>query len=383
MLDPAQLTPYYNIALCDALALAGCQVRYITSQYLYDDNLPFTKNFQTDYLYFRGLNHPRLIHYPHLRRLLRGIYYPINHWQLLREIRQNPPDILHIQWSRLPRFDTWFVQQVRALGVPIVHTIHDITPLYAPDSKTDPLETVYKQVDRVILHTEANRRDFLQAYPSVNSECIRVIPHIAIPYNGTPSNASQAYARQLLHLPADMPVFLFFGSIRHYKGVDILLPAFAEALKANPDIHLVIAGLPETAEDRTLLDAATQLPNIQVHAGYIPYADLWQYYVATDIVVLPYRSITQSGALITAMEFGRAVVVTDIGGLPESIEGNGWIVPSENVNALTVSILEAASDMERVQKMGERSSVLIRQKYAGSAVADGTIRVYNELNGKP
>jgi glycosyltransferase involved in cell wall biosynthesis len=376
-LDPAQLTPYYNIALCDALALAGCRVRYITSRYLYDDSLPLTGSFQQDELYFRGLEHTWLVEFPRLRRLLRGISYPLNHWQVLRQARRKRPDIIHIQWSRLPRFDRWLIGQVKSLDIPVVHTVHDIVPLYAPEASTDPLHAVYREVDAIIVHTEANRRDFLQIYPDVAPERLRVIPLIATPNTAIPADASRGLARQQLSLPDNKCVFLFFGSIRAYKGVDILLPAFAQASATHPDLHLVIAGRPETAEDKALV--ADALPHVDVYSGYIPYEDMWQYYMAADVVILPYRAITQSAALLSAMDFGRAVIVTDVGGLPESVDGNGWVVPKEDVDALAATMVEAASNIERVRLMGERSLALVQQKHSGPVIAKWMLRVYEEV----
>lgn len=379
ILDPAQLTPYYNIALCDALVKAGCQVRYIASHYLYDNNLPFTENFETDYLYFRGLNWPELVKYPRLRRLLRGVSYPVDHWRLLRQIQRTPPDLLHIQWSRLPRLDRWFVQQVHTLGVPIVHTIHDVIPNFAPDASVAPLAKVYSEVDRLILHTQANRRDFLQAYPSIDPGLIRVIPLISAPNTAVPSDATREQARVALGLPPDVPVLLFFGSVRQYKGVDILLSAFRQAVVVRPDLHLIIAGQPDTSDDNALLESAKDQQHVHVYNGYIAYEDIWQFYLAADTVLFPYRSITQSAALISAMEFGRAVIVSDVGGLPETVEGNGWVVPPEDVDALSGAILAAASDRDRLREMGECSLTLIRKKYTGAAIAEVTVKVYSEI----
>jgi glycosyltransferase involved in cell wall biosynthesis len=382
MLDPAQLTPYYNIALCDGLAQAGCRVRYITSTYLYDDDLPFTGQFETDYLYFRGLNHPALKRYSHLRRILRGISYPLGHWQLARALRRTPPDMLHIQWSRLPRFDRWLVQQAQAAGVPVVHTVHDVRPLYAPES-VPALRTVYEEVDALILHTQANRTEFLQCYPTVKPDHVQVIPLIASPYTAMPPDASRAVARQRLGLPADAPVVLFFGAIRHYKGLDILLTAFEQAVASNAELHLLIAGAPESDADRALLERARQQRNIHVASGYIPYEDVWQYYLSADAVVFPYRVISQSGALLTTMGFGQAVIVTRVSGLPESVEGNGWVVPAEDPAALASAILDATSDLERLHRMGMRSAELVRTKYAPAIIAGQTLEMYHRvLNGR-
>jgi glycosyltransferase involved in cell wall biosynthesis len=108
---------------------------------------------------------------------------------------------------------------------------------------------------------------------------------------------------------------------------------------------------------------------------------VWEYHLAADVIVFPYRQITQSAALISAMAFGRAVIATDIGGLPETVDGNGWIVPRENPSALCAAILEAAENRDRTQQMGYRSSVLIAEKYAGSIIAQRTIQVYEKTIG--
>lgn len=382
VLDPAQLTPYYNIALCDALAQAGCDVRYIASHYLYDEHLPFTGYFQTDYVYFRGLYHPWLTRVPRLRRALRAAAYPLGHWQVARQLRHTPPAVLHIQWSRMPRLDRRLIQRARAAGVPVVHTVHDVVPLYAPDADSGPLHAVYQAVDRVIVHTQANREAFLRRYAAVDPAKIAVVPHINTPYTALPADASQAQARARLGLPADALVFLFFGSVRAYKGLDTLLAAFARAAASRPDVHLLVAGRPESQGDADLLAAAQTQERAHVVAGYIPYGDLWLYHKAADAAVLPYRAITQSGALISCMAFGLPLIVTAVGGLPESVDGNGWVVPPEDAEALAAALLDAASDQARLKRMGLRSETLIAERYAGPAVAQQTIEVYRAAAGR-
>ena len=379
MLDPAQLTPYYNIALCDALAKNGCGVRYITSKYLYDDALPFTNTFQTSYLYFRGLTNPSLTQYPTVRHVLRGMMYPMGHWQLIRQMRREKPDILHIQWSRLPRFDKWLIREAKALGIPVVHTVHDIVPLYAPESSTEPMQQVYELVDAIIVHAEANRYDFMRTYPRVNPRKIFHIPFINSPYKALPTNASNELARQLLGISSNACVFLFFGSIRHYKGLDVLLEAYIEAQVTRPDIHLIIAGLPETIDDINLLEHAKTLQNCHVNSGYIPYEEMWQYYLAAEVAVLPYRTITQSAALMTAMEFGRAIIVTNVGGLAETIDKNGWVVEAENSIALAKALIKASDHDEERHQFAMQSKALVNQKYSAAAIASQTIELYQSL----
>jgi glycosyltransferase involved in cell wall biosynthesis len=380
-LDPANLSPYYSLAVCDALAQAGCTVRYITTPFIYDQNMTIPDSFQTEYVYFKGITHPKLLHYPRIRRGLRALSYPLGHWGTLRRIKRERPDVVHIQWSRLPSMDIRLVRGIQELGIPVVHTVHDVVPLYAAESGTDRLGNIYRTVDKLIVHTQTNVTDLLAVYPDINRERIAVVPHLEIANHNTPPHASKSTARQHLGLAMDAPVFLFFGSIRSYKGVDILIEAFQKASQARPDLQLVIAGKADPLEKAKLpaLDALQSLPNVRLDEGFIPDADLWAYYMAADVLVYPYRHIYQSGALIAGMGYDRAVIVTDVGGMPETVDGNGWIVPPEDVDALAGAMVEAASDMPRLEQMGRRSRGIINQQCAGPVVARQFIDVYQSL----
>jgi glycosyltransferase involved in cell wall biosynthesis len=380
-LDPAQLTPYYNLAVCEALAQAGCHVRYITSRFLYDDSLPTSTSFQTEYAYFRGLENPRLVKYPRLRRGLRAISYPLGHWHVLNQARRSRPDLIHIQWSRLPQLDLWLIQQLKKMSLPIVHTVHDVVPLFAMDTKTNALEAVYNTADKLIVHTKANLEDFLDVYPDIPENRVSVIPLIEFTEVDTPPGASKREARQKLGLPMDDPVILFFGSIRYYKGVDILVKAFEKARTHTKQLQLLMAGKADPLESSKIPSVAElkTLPNVHLHEGFIPHHDLWAYYMAADVIVHPYRHIYQSAALITAMGFGRAVIVTDVGGMPETIDGNGWIIPPEDVDALADTLLEAVADRERLKVMGQRSREIVKEKHAGEVVAKQLIEIYRAL----
>ncbi len=377
-IDPVQITAYYDRAVCDALAAAGCRVRYITSRFLYDD-LPPTSAFETELLYFRGLDHRVLLKLPRLRRALRALSYPLGHWQLAQQIRQAKPDIVHIQWSRLPRLDYALIRRIQSWHVPVVHTVHDVVPLFDVHARTDYLQTIYSTVDRLVVHTEANRAALLERYPSIRPERISIVPLIVSPNTAIPLEADQAAARHALGVPLDVPIVLFFGAIRPYKGLDILVDAFKQAIHSRPELHLLVAGRPDSAQDTATLDTLRGQPNVTIRTEFIPYNQVWHYQLAADLAVFPYRSIYQSAALITSMSFGRAVIVSAVGGLPETIDGNGLIVPPENPDALAQAILEVVSDQQRLQQMGNRSRQLIDERHSGALVAERLIALYESL----
>jgi len=276
----------------------------------------------------------------------------------------------------VPRFDYRLVKAARNLGITVIHTVHDVIPIFAPDSSTKPLERVYSLANALILHTKSNRAEFHKQYPTIGNEITHIIPLINTPYTAMPTNANQALARQQLNLPMSVPIFLFFGAIRPYKGVDLLISAFNEAQKSVPEMHLIIAGKPDTPEDRAMLENGRKSQNIHITSGFIPYEAMWQYYLAADIVVLPYRSITQSTALLSAMDFGKPVIVTNVGGLAETIDDNGWVILPNDVDALANVLRKAASTHEQLRVMGNRSLQLIEEKHAPKVVAERTRELY-------
>ena len=155
-------------------------------------------------------------------------------------------------------------------------------------------------------------------------------------------------ARRVLGLPADAPVLLFFGFIRNYKGLDVLIDAMPRVLRDLPNTQLMVAG--EFYEDETSIRRRTAQAGIGSHVRfdtrYIPDDRVRLYFSAADLVVQPYRSATQSGVAHVAFHFSRPVIVTDVGGLAETVPHGeaGFVVPPENPDALARSITNYFTD---------------------------------------
>lgn len=150
-----------------------------------------------------------------------------------------------------------------------------------------------------------------------------------------------------LNLDPQKKYVLFFGFIRKYKGLDLLLQAFTDERIKNSNIELIIAG--EYYEDSKPYKAVIEENNLHdtVHLfdDFIPNADVHYYFSACDIVAQPYRSATQSGISQIAYYYSKPMLVTDVGGLPEIVkdEKTGWIVPVDSTEIAT-GILKAFHD---------------------------------------
>ncbi|OGX84054.1 glycosyl transferase family 1 [Hymenobacter lapidarius] len=138
-------------------------------------------------------------------------------------------------------------------------------------------------------------------------------------------------ALQALGLPDSTGYLLFFGFIRAYKGLDIMLEAFADKRVAALPVKLIVAG--EFYEDAAPYDALIHRYNLEERivraTDFIPNEKVVDYFCAADLVVQPYKNATQSGVSQIAYHFERPMLVTDVGGLAELIPDGvvGYVVP--------------------------------------------------------
>jgi len=132
---------------------------------------------------------------------------------------------------------------------------------------------------------------------------------------------SKAEACATLGLPAGKQYMLFFGLVRAYKGLDLLLDAFAQIKDTLPDLQLIIAG--EFYEDeekyRAQIAANGLTERVTVRNEFVPDSDLRKYFGAADLIVQPYKSATQSGVTQVAFHFEKPMLVTNVGGLGEIV----------------------------------------------------------------
>jgi len=137
-------------------------------------------------------------------------------------------------------------------------------------------------------------------------------------------------------------VLLFFGFVRRYKGLHVLLEALPRIVERLPDVRLVIAG--EFYDDKSFYEALIEKhqlgPYLHLHDGYVSDEDVAAYFSAADVVVQPYVSATQSGVAKIAYHFERPLIMTDVGGLAEMMPDGeaGLVVPPEDPEALADAV---------------------------------------------
>jgi glycosyltransferase involved in cell wall biosynthesis len=392
-LDPGAFTLFYDKPLIQALAPQMIDTKLLTTQSLY---FPVVKDAAEEWFYFQWLNRSGLNvlnRWQGTRRVGRGIHYLFDQWRLTWRIAQAQPDIIHIQWALLPKIDRRFWLYWRQLGVKCVHTVHNLTPHESPPETALTYFPLYHAADALILHSEYNRQTLDEwagrVVPSLHSalmQKVRVIPHgnLLMP----PHTISQEDARRTLNLPQDTPTLLFFGIIRAYKGLPVLLEAFRLVLQKYPVAHLVIAGylspIYEWDEKRLRKEIARlNLINVRLDLRYIPENEVSTLFYAADLTVLPYLEVTQSGVAMVALSHGSPIIASRVGGLADVVRDGetGYLVEPQNPQHLAAAILDLLDKPELRQQMSQNARQLAQGYFGWDRIAAQTAALYRELVG--
>lgn len=191
-----------------------------------------------------------------------------------------------------------------------------------------------KRNDAFVAMSDKVKADLLSLRPDAN---VILLPHPLYDHFGAPLRMAEA--RRVLGIPDDRKVALFFGFIRDYKGLDLLIDAMAQL---PADHVLVIAGEPygDMAVYHEAIARHGLKDRVVDHIRYIADQEVPVFFSAADAVLLPYKSATQSGITAIAYHFGTPVIATDVGGLKESVEHDrtGLVVERPEASAIAQAI---------------------------------------------
>ncbi len=227
-------------------------------------------------------------------------------------------------------------------------------------------------MDAVIAHSE-HGAERLRTEVGLDPRRVRVVPHGAFDYlTRLPEERP---------LPAELegaegPVILFFGLLRPYKGIDVLLEAF----RSVPDAELWIVGNPrmDVAPLRGLADEAPG--RVRFLTRFVEDAEIPAIFRRADVLALPYRDIEQSGVLYTGLAFGKPMVLTDVGGFAELVaQGVARAVPPADSGALAAALRELTADEAARAELAEAARRAAAGPYSWDEAARRTLDLYEEL----
>jgi len=254
---------------------------------------------------------------------------PISWYRTARYIRNFDPNLVVIHyWMPFMAISLGRIlriikkrEQIRAIAV-----THNIIPHEKHAGWKFLTRYFLRSCDGFITMSSTVTDDLAAFQPNAISACI---PHPI--YNIFGERVTRQSAAEFLKLPATKNYLLFFGLIRRYKGLELLLKALPYILRQIKDIKLIIAGefYSDKEEYFALINELHIREHIHIMDRFIPSEEVKYYFSLADLVVQPYLSATQSGITQIAYHFEVPMVVTDVGGLAELVPDSkaGYVVP--------------------------------------------------------
>lgn len=375
MCDPSLFTGRYDDSLCAAMAAEGVDVTLLGRPMRETDAI-VPQGYRYEPRFFRRSETLRQrIGEGRAFRLLKAAEYGFS--CALGDLAPLArADVAHMQWLPLAPADRIMLRRLKG-STALVHTVHNADAYHADAGvQGRGYRGLLDMFDALSVHGGTTRTALERQ--GIDPKRIHVTPH-------PPMRLATAGTEDLAQVPdAVLPRLLFFGTIRPYKGVDLLLQACLSLWRAGHRFELVLAGKP-FMDIAPLLDsvhAAGFGERLIADLAFLTEQRLDAHMAKADILVFPYRHIDSSGAFLSALHHGKAMVTSDAGmfaGLPEEVAVR---TPAGNAPALAQALLPLVESAAIRQALGARARTYGDSMGNWKDMALATIAIYRSVTGK-
>jgi D-inositol-3-phosphate glycosyltransferase len=355
---------YYNLGLASGLSNHLNSVHLFSS--FIDINIKLNNNviIQNQFNKTWGIKNP----------FLRFIRYFFNFIFVMYKIKKKNCNIVHIHQFHFSFLYFLNIILLKILGIKIILTLHDVESFDTNKKKGSIFleKKINSLINHFIVH---NNYSFGILSKKINPTSISIIKH----GNYIP------FVKQIeKEYYTDKLTILFFGQIKKVKGLDIFLKALIHLKERNTHFNVLIAG--RTWRDdfsfyQNIIDENKLHDCIKLDLRFIPDEELYSIFEVSDLVILPYRSIYQSGVLLKSMSYGRAVLCSDLPPFKEIISDglNGFLFESENPEKLADKLNFIISNKHLLEKVGKSGYDYVTKNYDWNQIGLETSNLYERV----
>lgn len=351
IVDPATWSVAYDLPLAEALARAGCQVTLHCARSPHV-GLPMSDvaGVTVRESFYRK-KYSDLVPLP--RRVRRVLRHPVDLSKLVRRLEAEA-DVVHVQWLPGRTLDAKVWAQL-ARRMPVTFTAHNAQER---DGRVPP--ELLRGFTEVVVHSDGGAE-------AMRAAGIERVWRTAI-------GAYEQYATAAdpdtppVDVAPDVPLVVFAGLLRAYKGVDVLLEAWPEVRRRVPDAQLVVAGRPVDVElPSTPSDGVDVLPR------FLSERELGWLLRRADACALPYRRIDMSGVAVSALACGTPLVASDVGGLGEYDGRGALLVPPADAASLADALVRVLTEPGLQERLVEEAHRAVATHYSWDRIAESYV----------
>lgn len=320
-----------------------------------------------------------------VKRLVKVVEGLLNYVFTCIKVACEKPDVLHLQWLPFMEVVGWEIPILRCLKrlspkTRLVLTIHNIYPHNMSDERNKVYNERFRKAcslfDAFIVHTKISKSDVIREF-GLNADKVHVCCHGVFEPKGI--TISSEYRKDgKLHI-------LQFGGQSFYKGTDLLVDAVCgldEERKKRIETHIV-GGISQSFLDELKSKDADSI--ITWKAYFLSDEELYQEINAADLIVLPYRAISQSGVLLLSIFFGKQIICSDLPSFKETMQGdegdsldNELLFKNEDATSLQNLIVRYIDGKIDEEAVGNRVHHL-KSLYSWQSAAKATLNVYKGI----
>lgn len=370
MVDPSLFTLPYDRALISALGRAGHDVTLFGRRPGPDDNGAAGISLAPHFYRIAESQTARRLPTP-VRLGLKGFDHAASMLLLLRRLRRERPDVIHFQWLPLPLVDGRLLRLFRKIA-PLVLTVHDTNPFNGDPSASLQQRGFFRSLnefDRLIVHTAQGRERLCSA--GIPANRVLVLPHGMLldppPYVDDPMMGPMT--------------FLLFGKVKPYKGLDLLIEAFASLdphLRGDARIWVVGKPYMDMAPLKALAERLGVAEQLVIEPRFVGDDEVAGLFAPGTVAIFPYREIEASGVLSIALACGRPVIASNLGNFAETITDGvqGHLVPPGDIPALAAAMAHMLSDRDFAASCSRQARALVDAVPSWDGIAALTADAY-------
>lgn len=362
---------YSNLALYDYNLLSNIDndITFIGS-FLYDQPLPSNvKLFQ----YFT---------YNNKKGAFKILSYLISLFRVTLKIIKEKPNVIHIQWIKIYLVDYLFLIFMLKFNCKVVYTAHNTLPHDDLDEKTFGIfKKYYENVSEIIVHTESTKKELVNKF-GITASKINIIPHGLLDQacdNDIVEQKIQDF-KQLYNLNGKM-ILACLGAQSYYKGFDFIERLWKEIsdFNKNEDIHLIVAGRATKDIDYNAIEG---FDNVTTLNYFLSKEEFEAVIRLSDIILLPYRNISQSGVLLSVLAKNKPVLVSNMGGLTDPFKCGevGWIIGEPTYDNFKTAMLEILDSPGKLRLIANNSEIWdkINDMFSWERIGETTLCLYRK-----
>lgn len=305
---------------------------------------------------------------------------PFNIASVSKKIRNMNPDLVIVQWWHPYFAPCYTILRMALKKIPVIYVCHNVFPHERFPLDRFLTKLVLKKGNGFILHSNKEVEDLKTIIDNPKHIVAKHPTYNAFKFN----NYTKSDAKSIINESEDKKILLFFGLVREYKGLKHLLRAMPDIIQYDSNIVLYVVGdFGSDKEDYlSIINENKIADNVRIVDGYVPDKEVEKYFAASDIVVLPYESATQSGVVQIAYGFDKPCLVTKVGGLPDVvIDGKtGYVVEPFNPRAISDAVINFYKENKEQEFISGVQSEAY--KYDWDRMNEAIQTLYNDINDR-